>query len=165
MDIKISGDKLVISDFDYLEVLKVAMKIEADGEKYYSSVLKRTTDERVKRTFRRLAEDEQKHYEIFKAFYDAELRERKIDPASVDVEEDLFTYIDSGIFSKEKEAKSVRSAILTGEEVELRSILFYEEFKKNTKTEGGRKALDQVLEEERMHLGILKSWEAAFPKE
>ena len=165
MQVKMMKDGVQIGDFDELEVLKIAMKIETDGEIYYKSVLTKTTDERVKRTFRRLAEDEAKHLDVFRALYEGELRERNIDPASIDVEEDVFTYIDSGIFNPEKEASSVRSAILSGEIVELNSILFYQEMLKQTSHESARKALGQVIEEEQMHLNILKSWEAAYPSE
>ena len=163
MDIEIGKDDLTIGGFDELEVLKIAMKIEQDGQRYYKSVLKKTADERVKRTFTRLAEDEVRHYDLFKSMYEAELRARKIDPASVDTEEDLFTYMDSGIFNKEAEASSVRNAIINGEEIEVKSILFYQELMKNTAHEGGNKAIAEVIEEEKMHLNILKSWEAAFP--
>jgi rubrerythrin len=163
MDIKMGKDSLEIGGFDELEVLKIAMKTEEDGQKYYRSVLKKTTDERVKRTFTRLAEDEVKHFNLFNSMYEEELRARKIDPASVDTEENLFTYTDSGIFNKEVEASSVRNAIINGEEIEMKSILFYQELMKNTAHEGGKKSLAEVIEEEKMHLNILKSWEAAYP--
>ncbi len=162
MDIKIGKDSLIISGFDELETLKVAMKIERDGEKYYMSVLNRTDDERVKRTFKRLAEDESKHLSLFTNMYEAELRSRSIDPASVDSEEDIFTYMDSGIFNPQAEAASVKDAILAGEEVEIKSILFYKELMKSTAQENRKKVLEEIIEEEKMHLNILKSWEAAF---
>ena len=161
LDIKIGKEDIIISDFDELEVLKIAMKIEADGEKYYKSVLNKTSDERVKRTFKRLAEDEISHYEKFKGMFEVELRGRNIDPDSVDSEEGLFTYFETGIFNADAEAKSVKDAVLNGEIVELRSILFYKELLKKSKTEGNRQMLNEIIEQEQMHLNILKSWEAA----
>jgi len=161
MEIKVGKDAIIINDFDEIEALKIAMKIENDGEKYYSSVIDKTTDERVKRTFRRLAEDERKHYEIFKGLFEVGLRAKSIDPGSVDSEEGLFDYMEAGIFSKDTGAKSVKEAVLNGEIVELRSILFYKELLKNTKNEGGKRALNDIIEEEQMHYNILKSWEAA----
>lgn len=161
MDIKIGKEDIIISGFDELEALKIAMKIETDGEKYYKSVLAKTSDERMKRTFKRLAEDEGTHFLKFKGLFEVELRRRGIDPASVDTEEGIFTYMDSGIFSKDAEAKTVRDAVLDAQIVELRSILFYNTILKNTKNEGSRQALNEIIEQERMHLNILKSWEAA----
>lgn len=161
MNIKIGKEDIVISDFDELEVLKIAMKIEMDGEKYYRSVLGKTSDERVKRTFKRLAEDEAQHSEKFKGLYEVELRKRGIDPDSMDREEGLFTYMDSGIFSKDEEAKSVKDAVLNAQTVELRSILFYKGILKNTKNEGSKQTLNEIVEQEQMHFNILKSWEAA----
>jgi rubrerythrin len=161
MDIKVGKDSIVIGDFDELEVLKIAMKIETDGEKYYKSVLGKTTDERVKRTFKRLAEDEHQHYEKFKGLFEVALRSRGNDPDCADPEEGIFTYMDSGLFSKDAEAKSVRDAVLDAQIAELKSILFYREILKTTKNEGGKLALNEIIEQEQMHLNILKSWEAA----
>jgi rubrerythrin len=161
MDIKLGKDSIIISDFDEIEVLKIAMKIETDGEKYYKSAIKNTNDERMKRTFKRLAEDEGSHFETFKGLFQVELRSRGIDPDSVDSEEGLFTYMDSGIFNPETEANTIKDAVLNGEIVELRSILFYKELLKETKSEGAKKALSEILEQEQMHYNILKSWEAA----
>jgi len=162
MKIKLGKEDIVISDFDVIEVYKVAMKIEADGEKFYKSVIGLTKDERIKRTFKRLAEDELRHYGTFKGLLEVELRTKGIDPSSVDTEEGIFTYMDSGIFAKETEAKSMKDAVMSGEIVELRSILFYKELLKSTNNEGGKRALNEILEEEKMHYNILKSWEAAI---
>jgi rubrerythrin len=161
MDIRLGKDSIVIENFDELEVLKVAMKIEIDGGKYYRSVLGKSTDPRVIRTFKRLAEDEGQHYEKFKGIFEVACRGKGIDPASMDSEEGMFTYMDSGIFSKDAEAESVRDAVLNAQIVELRSILFYKEILKNTKNEGSKQALSEIIEQEQMHLNILKSWEAA----
>jgi rubrerythrin len=161
LEIKIGKEDIIISDFDELEVLKIAMKIEADGQKYYASVLNKTADERVKRTFKRLAEDEGAHYEKFKGIFEVELRNRGIEPDSVDTEEGLFTYMKTGIFDDHAEAKSVKDAVLNGEIVELRSILFYKELLKSTKSEGNKQMLNEIIEQEQMHFNILKSWEAA----
>jgi rubrerythrin len=161
VEVKIGKDHIVISDFDELEVWKIAMKVEIDGEKYYKSVIGKSSDPRVIRTFKRLAEDERQHYEKFKGLFEVELRSRGIDPASTDSEEGIFTYMDSGIFSKDAEAKSVKDAVLNAQIVELRSMLFYKEILKNTKNEGSGQALSEIIEQEQMHLNILKSWEAA----
>ena len=161
MEIHVGEKDVLISDFDELEILKIAMKIESDGERYYKSVLDKTKDERAKRTFKRLAEDEGSHFEVFKGLFEVMLRSKGIDPDSVDREEGLFTYMDAGIFNKDAEAESMRDAVLNGEIVELRSILFYQNILKNTKNEGASQALNEVIEQEKMHLNILKSWESA----
>ena len=161
MDIKIGKENIIISDFDELEVLKISMKIELDGEKYYMSAFSKTANDRLKRTFKRLAEDERMHYEKFKGIFEVALRARGIQPDSIDSEEGLYAYIDSGIFNKDAEAKNVKDAVMNGEIVELRSILFYNELLKNSANEGNKQVLTEIIEQEKMHLGILKSWEAA----
>jgi rubrerythrin len=161
LDIKIGKENIVISGFDELEVLKIAMKIEIDGEKYYMSAFSKTANERLKRTFKRLAEDEHLHFEKFKGLFEVTLRARGIEPDSIDSEEGLYAYIDSGIFNKDAEAKNVKDAVMNGEIVELRSILFYNELLKNSGSDSNRQVLSEIIEQEKMHLGILKSWEAA----
>lgn len=161
MDIKIDKENIIINDFNELEVLKIAMKIEADGEKFYTSFLSKTKDERVKRTFKRLAEDEKSHYLTFKGLFEVELRKQGMDPSDVDTEEGLFDYMDSGIFIQGAEANSLKEVVMDGEIIELKSIAFYKKLLSETKNEGGKKALTEVLEQETMHYNILKSWEAA----
>jgi len=90
-----------------------------------------------------------------------ELQQKNVDPASIDNDEELFTYTDSGIFSKDAEAASVKDAVLDGQIVELRSIMFYKEIKKGMKSDNAIKVIDEILEQEQMHFNILKSWEAA----
>lgn len=161
MDIKIGKKDIIISDFDELEVLKIAMKIEIDGERYYMSAYSKATNDRLKRTFKRLAEDERMHYEKFKGLFEVALRARGIEPDSVDSEEGLYAYIDSGIFNKDAEANNVKDAVMNGEIIELKSILFYNELLKNPGSDGNSQILTEIIEQEKMHLGILKSWEAA----
>jgi len=161
MELKIGKDSVIINDFDELEVYKIAMRIELDGEKFYKSVISLTDNPKIKRTFQRLAEDEQRHFETFNGLFQTELRARGIDPASMDREEGLFDYIDTGIFTKNTSAKSVKDAVMDGEIAELRSILFYKELLSNTKNDGGRRALSDMIEEENMHYNILKSWEGS----
>ena len=161
MEIKIGKEDIVISDFDELEVLKIAMKIELDGEKYYIGAEKKATNDRMKRTFKRLAEDEKMHYEKFKGLFEVAIRAKGKEPDSVDTEEGLFTYFDSGIFNKDAEPKTIKAAVLDGEIVELRSILFYERILENSSSDGNKQALTEIIDQEKMHLNILKSWEAA----
>jgi rubrerythrin len=160
VEIKMQGENIVISDFDTVEVFKLAMKIEMDGHDFYTAAMEKATDERMKRTFKRLAEDELRHHELFKSFWEAEVRGRGIDPSSANTEENMFTYMKTGIFTISP-AKSAKEAVLNGEHAEIRSILFYKEMLKNTTTDSGKKALSTIIEEEQMHYNILKSWEAA----
>lgn len=161
MEVKVGEESVIISGFNDVEVFKIAMKIEKDGEKFYKSVLQKTKDARVIRTFNRLAEDEGKHYEMFKNMYESALKEKGIDPSSVDTEEDIFTYMETGIFSDHDVAKDLKDAVFSGEIVEIKSILFYKEIEKNLTVDSAKKAIKDVIEEEQMHLNILKSWEAA----
>ena len=48
-----------------MNVFDFALKMEVDGKAYYEKLAKKTDQPGLKTIFTRLAEDEQKHYDIF----------------------------------------------------------------------------------------------------
>lgn len=56
-----------------MNVFEFAMKMEKDGQEYYESCAAKTSNSALKRIWKQLAEDEVKHYEIFRRFRDGEV--------------------------------------------------------------------------------------------
>lgn len=56
-----------------MNVFEYAMKMEEDGRKYYEGEAGKTGSPALKRIWLQLAEDEIKHYEIFRRFRDGEV--------------------------------------------------------------------------------------------
>jgi rubrerythrin len=56
-----------------MNVFEYAMKMEEDGRKYYEEQAGNATSGALKRIWQQLAEDEIKHYEIFRRFRDGEV--------------------------------------------------------------------------------------------
>lgn len=55
-----------------MNIFEYAMKMEEDGRKYYEEQAGKASNPALKRIWQQLAEDEIKHYEIFRRFRDGE---------------------------------------------------------------------------------------------
>ena len=53
-----------------MDVFEFAMKMELDGKEWYEKAAAQTTDGALKNILLEMAADEQKHYEVFKAYRD-----------------------------------------------------------------------------------------------
>ncbi|CAG1771486.1 bacterioferritin [uncultured bacterium] len=151
-------------NFNDAEALKIAINIEEEGLEFYSILMKSVKDDKAKDIFSKLASAEKKHLALFqKAYLDIT---SPANPAQgcEDYTVDLYLkdLVDTGIFTKKGEARRLASEIKTdidalkiGIQAEKDSILYYTEAAKNTKYEAGRKAFEQLTNEEKKHLRIL----------
>jgi Uncharacterized conserved protein len=145
-------------NFNDAEALKIAMTIEEEGLEFYSILMKSTKDDKAKDIFSELALAEKKHLALFQKAY-SEI------PAPVNPVQGCEDYtvnlylkdlVDTGIFTKKGEArrlateiKSDIDALKIGIQAEKDSILYYNEAAKNTRHEGGKKAFEQLTNEEK----------------
>lgn len=151
-------------NFNDAEALKIAINIEEEGLEFYSILMKSVKDDKAKDIFSKLASAEKKHLALFqKAYLDIT---SPANPAQgcEDYTVDLYLkdLVDTGIFTKKGEARRLASEIKTdidalkiGIQAEKDSILYYTEAAKNTKYEAGRKAFEQLANEEKKHLKML----------
>lgn len=151
-------------NFNDAEALKIAINIEEEGLEFYSILMKSVKDDKAKDIFSKLASAEKKHLALFqKAYLDIT---SPANPAQgcEDYTVDLYLkdLVDTGIFTKKGEARRLASEIKTdidalkiGIQAEKDSILYYTEAAKNTKYEAGRKAFEQLTNEEKKHLKML----------
>ena len=49
-----------------MDILEFAMKMELDGKAFYDKHARRTSDNDLKRIFKLLSEEEERHYQFFK---------------------------------------------------------------------------------------------------
>src|SRR3990172_11568940 len=126
--------------------------------------MKNAKDEKVKEIFLQLASAEKKHLALFQKAYAEITSPANPMQGCEDYTVDLYLkyLVDTGIFTKKGEARRLATEIKTdidalkiGIQAEKDSILYYTEAAKNTKHEGGRKAFEQLTEEEKKHLKIL----------
>ncbi|MBE7445942.1 MAG: ferritin family protein [Planctomycetia bacterium] len=151
-------------NFNDAEALKIAINIEEEGLEFYSTLMKSAKDDKAKDIFSKLASAEKKHLALFqKAYLDITSPANPVQGCE-DYTVDLYLkdLVDTGIFTKKGEAGRLAAEIKTdidalemGIQAEKDSILYYTEAAKNTKYEAGRKAFEQLANEEKKHLRIL----------
>ena len=164
MKIETGKDKIVISDFDEIEVIKIAMKLEQDGLQSYKKLAAQLKDEKLSKVFLRLADDEAGHLAVFYSMYESLLKSRDLTPEDVDVEESLFDYLDSGIFDGLKDIEktaSIKDVVRSAKEVEMKTIIFYSEISWQMSNPAANVEVGRIVEEEKLHYDILKNWEEA----
>jgi rubrerythrin len=172
MKITNQGKNLIISDFDEIEALRLAMKLEADGIKYYSELSSKTKSEDVKKILRQLIEEEEKHAEKFKAWLEETIRQKGLDvEADRGDEEGPFDFIDTGVFGDiwdvEKTLSSIKSdidALSLGEWAELNSINFYKAILEKSGNEKGKTILKGIIKEEQNHLKTFARYKELLEK-
>lgn len=151
-------------NFNDAEALKIAINIEEEGLEFYSILMKSTKDDKAKDVFSKLASAEKKHLALFQKVYLDITSPANPVQGCEDYTVDLYLkdLVDTGIFTKKGEARRLIAEIKTdidalkiGIQAEKDSILYYTEAAKNTKYEAGRKAFEQLANEEKKHLKIL----------
>jgi rubrerythrin len=148
------GEGIILTDFDEVDALRLAMKLEKDGIKYYSELEAKSQGAEIKKTFSRFVKEESRHLEKFGGW----LESLGVEADRGD-EEELFDFIDTGVFGdiwKTGESlKKIRTdldAISLGEWAELNSINFYKAMYEKTTGAPGKKILKDVIAEEQEHL-------------
>lgn len=149
--------------FNAAEVLEMAKEIEEKGKKFYRLHAKYYSDPELSKFFRKLALEEEKHYETF-----AELSKK----AREDMENTNYIYdyqvsaylknlVEFTVFPPEEEIDGgiddVTEVLTIGIMAEKDSILFYQEMLENNE---GKTAdiLDKLIAEEKKHLRDLTNY-------
>jgi rubrerythrin len=161
MKISTSEDKIIISDFNDIEALQIALSLEKKGGDFYRRSSKLTQNKEISAMLGKLAKEEDKHRSLFTSLL--KNISGGTDPTSS--EEGLFDYIESGVFGNilevDRAIKSIKNeldALELGEEAEEKTILFYEAIRENTENEQGQKMLGKILKEEAKHLETLERY-------
>ena len=139
---------------DTADIFAYAMKMETDGREFYLDQAKKSDQEQFEKIWKQLADDELKHYNIFKALRDGEA-------ASWDTETTILAST-KNIFEEMKSsgkeftfAEDVEKAWLEAREVERKSEEFYREKAKQVDTENKREILNRIADEEHKHFVTL----------
>jgi rubrerythrin len=154
MKIKDTGEGIQIYDFNTIETLKIARKLEKEGIRFYETLLEKTKDPTVKEVFRYLLNEETDHLRLFE-----KLLEREDSEALDDDGEDMLDSVDDGVFVFPQDddwAADFDTAIQLGIAIEKRSLAFYLEVVKYTESEESKKTLKKIIAEEKKHWEELK---------
>ena len=160
-------------NFNDAEALKIAMNIEGEGLEFYSILMKSAKDDKARDIFSKLASAEKKHLALFQEMYSKITSPANPVQGCEDYTVDLYLkdLVETGIFTKKGEARRLAAKIMTdidalkvAIQAEKDSILYYTEAAKNTRHEGGKKAFEQLTDEEKKHLKILTEHLRALTK-
>lgn len=152
-------------NFNELELLQMAQKIEQEGESFYTAAADRADDENIKEMFLNLAKEEKYHREYFEKLYKEASEKSSISDEYL-LDEHTSAYIasisSSAVFNKDGvmaemlgQVKTAKEAIIMGIQAEKDSILFYSKLYESTRMESAKENLKKLITEEEGHLNEL----------
>jgi rubrerythrin len=142
------------------EALKWALEIEKNGEAFYNEVAAKSADPEVKTLFEDLAAQERGHYQVFQKM----LEEVKPEPDLSNVEYDEYqTYLqvalDRALFAGPdkgltlaKQAQDLATALRAAVGFEKDTLLFFYDLREMMVSEAERRAVSDIILEEKAHL-------------
>ncbi|MDD4237497.1 MAG: ferritin family protein [Desulfotomaculaceae bacterium] len=144
------------------EIVRVAMRIEEKGARFYSAMSGRTEDERARQIFLKLADEEKEHVKVFQkllgSYADDEFLEPEVsDYLNAVLQENIFP-VDGEPGQADRKVGNMKDALAIGVQAEKDAILAYHELLSRIRSESGRKLLYGLIEEEKMHLIELRSY-------
>ena len=139
-----------------MNVFDVAMTMEMDGKAYYEMLASQTDLSELQTIFRGLAEDEQKHFEIFQAMKDRkklpDLREGTSLAATRNIFENL-PLPEAAL----RNIKGTLAAYQHAMDVEAESRRFYEKAAAEETDPQLKEALLKIAAEEKQHFDIMEN--------
>lgn len=149
--------------FNAVEVLKMAVRIEENGEKFYRKAMDIQEDPQLREVLRELAADEARHAQWFEAMRERLSREGEAEDVWVqEVSGDLLqSMIGDQTFSLKEvdpaDLDSVEKILETAVEFEKDSILFYDMLRGFMDEGESARALQEIIAEEELHVEILEA--------
>ncbi|ROR01532.1 ferritin family protein [Desulfosoma caldarium] len=148
--------------FSAEEVLKMAVRIEENGEKYYRRAMKLQKNPSLRDILRDLAEDESRHAQWFNEMRGRLSAEEGEDRWVREVTGDLLqSMIGDQTFSLKEvdpaQLDSLEKILETALEFEKDSILFYDMLTGFMDEGESARALQEIIAEEKLHVEILEA--------
>jgi len=152
--------------FSALEVLKIAAKLEENGENFYRKAMALQQDPELLKVLEELAEDEAKHRKWFEDFQER-LQDQPEDRWVQEISGDLLqSMVGDQSFSLQEvdpaDLDSLEKVLDTAIEFEKDTILFYDMLRGFMDEGESEQALRQIIEEERLHVEVLEARLAAL---
>lgn len=142
--------------FDINDILKVAVKIEENGETFYHYAEGITKNKDTKKLFKFLADEEANHKKTFEDMLSKIDKSESLEGYPEEYLTYLRTYVDKVIFTKKAKktdfsaVKDTLSAINFAIQRELDSILYYQEMKRLVH-KSQESIIERIIDEERRH--------------
>lgn len=137
-----------------MNVLDYAMQMEVDGQAYYQKMAEQTRLSGLKNIFMRLADDEKKHYDIFRKLKEGESAPEMLDTTVLDDTRNVFEELPATsdtLDTTGEDLEAYRHAM----QIEADSARLYEDAADKETDSAIRDLLKRIAEEERKHFNIL----------
>lgn len=139
-----------------MNVFEFAMKMEVDGKAYYEKLAAESTLPGLKTIFERLAADEQKHFETFRALQEKDLAPTVQDSTSLAAAQNIF----AGLLERPESGQPVKGDVAAyrhAMKLEADSFRLYEEAAEQEQRAVVKELLLKIAEEEHKHFIILEN--------
>ncbi|MFC2074861.1 ferritin family protein [Bdellovibrionota bacterium] len=150
--------------FTITEIFKISMKIEENGQKFYTAYAQKTDSPEVERIFKYLASQEAEHYDLFRKMTSELKPEEEKIKFPGDTELYLKAIAEEGVFKEDKQWDKLLDRIATEDdalhwalELESDSIIFYETMKK-TVPNRNHKLIDRIIRQENGHYKMIQDF-------
>jgi len=141
------------------KAIKEAIKLEINGRKFFNHAAEVTNNERGKKMFRFLADEEVKHLETFGKLFSSILHgsdwKKYIRSEEVRGEAPLVEKLKEKM--RHEEGKGEVEALRIGMELEQNAISFFQEASKETDDSMAKKIFMEISEEEKFHFDLLQA--------
>jgi rubrerythrin len=139
-----------------MDVCEFAMKMEEDGRAYYRNLAIQSALPGLKTIFSELAEDEQKHYDVFRQLKTGAGVPAMAESTALDTARNVFEALPRGTIAL-KGIADCAAAYDHAMQLEAESFAFYERAASEEKNQETRKLLIRIAIEERKHYDILEN--------
>jgi rubrerythrin len=135
-----------------MDLFEIAIKLEQEGAQLYTELAKKAPTEGFTTIFKMLADDEKKHERYFKALQSKSAL-ATVDSSVLEQAKQVFRDFDpDNFFVIDGQIPAYEEAL----RVEKKSIDFYTEQLPSLEFEAEKKALKQIIAEEKRHYAILE---------
>jgi rubrerythrin len=141
------------------EAIKGSILLEINGRQFFNHAADITENERGKKMFKFLAQEEVRHLETFGKLFSKILGKEdwknSIDEADISGEAPLVTRLKERM--KERKGKGETEALSIGMQLEKEAIEYFNNAAKNTDDPVAKKIFKEISEEEKFHYDLLQA--------
>ena len=139
-----------------MNVCDFAMEMEDNGCEYYKSLASAATLPGLKTIFTDLAEDERKHFELFRDLKESGQVPSMVEAGTLETAQNIFSLLPRDVQGV-KEISSVLEAYMHAMKLETNSFKFYENAAAKENVAEVKELLLQIAAEERTHFNVLEN--------
>ncbi|MDA3903008.1 MAG: ferritin family protein [Desulfuromusa sp.] len=139
-----------------MNVFDFAMKMELDGKSFYEKLAIETESEGLRKIFNELAEDEQKHYEIFQMLKEKQTIDSMPESTALEGAKDIFAEMQADQTAQRLLKKNL-DAYQYAMKTEKESARLYREAAEKEEDPAIKALLLKIAMEEQKHLNILEN--------